>query len=326
MQQVSIDFKQYSSIKIGSSVLVYVIDMKDIGAHFIPYNFANPTISNMHNKNTDVESRFAGGTPRLFHNLSLNILGLHDSCDMLDTTKELIPSSSLMHQDKILYVIGRANNLLVSKDARNLAILSDSFNYISDLGEYIEMGASVNSLQAFLYFKRHNLRGLEFLKSLPGNIGALCNMNAGMKKYEMKDCISELNINGVWLELEQARLHYRGRDSIGVIFAARFHKVEGFREDLLNLFSLMRKSHPSNHSCGSCFKNPLNDYAGRLLELVGLKGFSIGDAGFSTKHANFLINLGHASFEDALALIELAKKRVYEKFGIMLECEVKICK
>ncbi|STQ86520.1 UDP-N-acetylmuramate dehydrogenase [Helicobacter muridarum] len=326
MQQTAIDFKRYSSIKIGSNVLVHVIDMKDMAASLVPYN--DHIASNMPIKvKANLSDCLVNAAPKLFQNLSLYIPNIFDSLDVLNTVKkQSIFSSSLVCQDKMLYIIGRANNLLVSPNASNLAVLGSSFNYISDLGEYVEMGASVNSLQAFLYFKRHNLSGLEFLRSLPGNVGALCNMNAGMKSYEMKDCISELNINGIWVNLEQASLHYRGRDSSGVIFAVRFHKLEGFRWHLLNMFSLMRKSHPNNPSCGSCFKNPLNDYAGRLLELVGLKGFRIGDVGFSQKHANFLVNLGQARFEDALALIELAKKRVYEEFGVVLECEVKICK
>ncbi|EDP4713335.1 UDP-N-acetylmuramate dehydrogenase, partial [Campylobacter jejuni] len=75
-------------------------------------------------------------------------------------------------------------------------------------------------------------------------------------------------------------------------------------------------------SFGSIFKNPKNDFAGRLIEAVGLKGFSKGDAMLSDKHANFLINKKNASFEDAFFLIELARKKVFEEFGINLENEV----
>ena len=89
------------------------------------------------------------------------------------------------------------------------------------------------------------------------------------------------------------------------------------------------KSSPSSPeltraSFGSCFANPSGDHAGRLIEAAGLKGFRIGGCGFSEIHANFLINYGGGSFEDALNLINLAKERVYELFGIRLRCEVVI--
>ena len=83
-----------------------------------------------------------------------------------------------------------------------------------------------------------------------------------------------------------------------------------------------RSNQPSGASFGSIFKNPKNDFAGRLIEAVGLKGFSKGDAMLSDKHANFLINKKNASFEDAFFLIELARKKVFEEFGINLENEV----
>lgn len=224
-----------------------------------------------------------------------------------------------------LRIIGGANNLLVSKDCANLAMLGDDFNYISMLDDYVEMGANTSSSKAFLFFKQHDLCGLEFLSHLPGKIGGLCNMNAGMKSYEMKDIIHSININGEWVSVDKAMLKYRGRDSSGVIFATRFHKDHSFRAELIEVFKGMRANQPKIASCGSCFKNPPNDYAGRILEECGLKGFRINNVGFSEKHANFLVNHGGATFSDAIKLIDLAKDLVYKKSGIMLECEVKIC-
>jgi UDP-N-acetylmuramate dehydrogenase len=81
---------------------------------------------------------------------------------------------------------------------------------------------------------------------------------------------------------------------------------------------------PKEPSAGSCFKNPVGDYAGRLIEAVGLRGFRRGGAGFSQKHANFLVNLGGATFDEAIWLIDEAKRRVLESFGIALETEIKI--
>lgn len=305
MQDILIDFQKYSSLKIGTKLFVKVFDITDIGAYFYHQDSKNLVECNIQ----------ASKKPILYKNTTLN-------CDipLTYTTRSLLEKDSTQWR-----IIGKANNVLVSPNAKNLAILGDSFNYIALNDDCIEMGASVSSLQAFLFFKKHDLSGLEFLKNLPGNIGALCNMNAGMKQYEIAETLQSLNINGRWVEVKEAKLLYRNRESGGVIFAARFHKIKGFRHDLLPLFTQMRNTHPHEPSCGSCFKNPPNDYAGRLLELAGMKGYFINNIGFSNKHANFLVNLGGASYDDAIKVINLARKKVYETSGIQLECEVQIC-
>ncbi len=306
MQDIYIDFSKYSSIKIGSNIKVAVLQTSDFNAKLD---------CNTHTAREDVGLSF-NKKPLFYNNAKLNF----------DNKIETKKTSYINIDSKCFRIIGRANNLLVSPNANNLAILGNSFNYISSHKDYIEIGASVSSLQAFLFFKKNDLMGLEFLQSLPGNIGALCNMNAGMKQYEISQILMSLNINGEWVDINHAKLHYRGRDSNGVIFAARFYKLKGFRHELLDTFKQMRKTHPHNPSCGSCFKNPPGSYAGKLIEEAGLKGFFINNVGFSDKHANFLVNLGKAEFSDALEVISIAKQEVYKISNISLECEVQICK
>lgn len=221
-------------------------------------------------------------------------------------------------------IIGEGNNLLVSPNAKNLCILGKEFDYILDLGELVEIGGAVSSGRIYSYFKRNNLFGLEFLRGLPGSLGGLVKMNAGMKSYEVKQTLRSVCIDGEWVESEKLNLSYRHSEIAGVIYGARFEKVQGFREGLVEEFKAMRSTHPHLPSCGSCFKNPSGDYAGRLLESVGLKGFRVGGVGLSEKHANFLVNLGGGKFEEAVELIALAKAKVKEEFGIKLECEVVI--
>lgn len=226
--------------------------------------------------------------------------------------------------DKDLRILGFGYNLLVSPKAEKLAILDDCFDYIKDIGEFIEVGASTRSSKLFRFFFENDLRGLEFLRSLPGSIGGLVKMNAGMKAYEMKDTLESVCIDGEWVNIKELNFSYRSTDIKGIIFAARFKKNSGFNHNLLEQFQILRKSHPSVPSCGSCFKNPEGDYAGRLIEAVGMKGYYINGVGFSDKHANFLVNIDkqRADFDSALEVIALAQKKVFDAFGIKLEKEV----
>lgn len=221
-------------------------------------------------------------------------------------------------------IIGAGNNLLVSPNAKNFCILGKEFDYILDLGELVEIGGAVSSGKIYSYFKKNNLFGLEFLRGLPGSLGGLVKMNAGMKSYEMKQTLRSVCVNGEWIEAQKLNLSYRHSEIDGVVYGARFEKKSGFRDGLVSVFEAMRSTHPHLPSCGSCFKNPSGDYAGRLLESVGLKGARVGGVGLSEKHANFLVNLGGGKFEEAKELIALAQSRVKESFGIALECEVVI--
>ncbi|TLD81744.1 UDP-N-acetylmuramate dehydrogenase [Helicobacter sp. MIT 05-5293] len=221
-------------------------------------------------------------------------------------------------------IIGKANNLLISPQAKKLAILDKSYNYIQDNEEYIEIGGALASGRIFSYFKSHNLAGAEFLQALPGSLGGLIKMNAGMKQYEMKNLLQSINVNGQWHNTNAFPMEYRYSGIEGIILAGRFYKRVGFDASLQAEFIKMRQTHPKEPSCGSCFKNPHGDYAGRLLESVGLKGYRLGGVAFSEKHANFLINVGNATFDEAISLIKLAQKRVYETNGIQLEPEIQI--
>ncbi len=221
-------------------------------------------------------------------------------------------------------IIGLANNLLIAPGVKNLALLGQNYDYICDQGECIEIGGAANASKIFNYFRANDLEGLEFLGQLPGTLGALVKMNAGMKEFEIKNVLESACVNNQWLEKEALGLGYRSSTFNGVVLRARFKKTHGFRQEVLKACKSMRKSHPKLPNFGSCFKNPPNDYAGRLLEGVGLRGYCLKRVGFAKEHANFLVNLGGAGFEEALDLIELAKTKVLQEYGIHLEEEVKI--
>lgn len=117
---------------------------------------------------------------------------------------------------------------------------------------------------------------------------------------------------------------YRFANLGGVATEVRFKVKKGFDKALLDELINLRSNQPKTASAGSAFKNPEGDYAGRLIEKVGLKGCSKGAMQWSEVHANFLVNHGGGTFEDAKYLIDLVKEKVFEKFFILLKEEVQI--
>lgn len=221
-------------------------------------------------------------------------------------------------------IIGAAFNLLVSNNPPPLAILGKEFDYIKEEDGFIKIGAATMAGRVYSYAKANNIAGFEYLAHLPGTMGGLIAMNAGMKEYEIFNNLRSVLFSNGYKNANEIEHGYRFAKLNSIAYEAVFIKKDGFDATLVELFAKMRANQPKEPSAGSFFKNPPNDYAGRLLETVGLKGHKIGGVAFSEKHANFLVNLGGASFDDAFELINLAKKRVYEKFKITLENEVKI--
>lgn len=220
------------------------------------------------------------------------------------------------------YIIGGANNLLISPSPPPLAILSKKFDYIKIEDNKLFVGGATPGGKVLSFAKRYNIKNFEFLNSLPGTIGGMVKMNAGVKEYEIFNFLYAVKTKRGYIKKEDISYGYRYTDIEDVVFEAVFEIEKGFSKELLFKLKSFRKNQPKEPSAGSCFKNPSQDYAGRLIEAVGLKGYRINDAAFSEIHANFLVNLGKASFNDALNLIKLAEKRVYERFNIKLEREV----
>lgn len=222
------------------------------------------------------------------------------------------------------FIVGGANNLLLSNKAPPLAKLSKKFDYIKIENGYLIIGGATPSGKIFNFCKKHNIAHFEYLANLPGSLGGLVFMNAGMMEYEIFNyLVSIKSCKGVLLKNEIA-YGYRHSGIDSLILEATFELSYGFDAKLEEFFKQKRLSQPKEPSAGSCFKNPKGDYAARLIELVGLKGFSIGGASFSTIHSNFLVNRGNATFDNAIKLINEAKKRVKESFDISLECEIKL--
>jgi UDP-N-acetylmuramate dehydrogenase len=221
------------------------------------------------------------------------------------------------------YLIGGANNLLISPTPPPLMMLSKDFAYIKEEDGFLEIGAAMPTGRIVSYAKKHNIGGFEFCAKLPGTLGGVVAMNAGVKSYEIFNILHSIQINGEWVAKENIPHGYRFAMLGGTATAARFYITEGFSSALLNTLNALRNNQPKEPSAGSAFKNPPGDSAGRLIEAVGLKGYQKGGMAWSSVHANFLVNLSDGTYEEACFLIELAKNRVSQTFGITLKEEIK---
>lgn len=198
----------------------------------------------------------------------------------------------------------------------------------------VEAGASHATMTR--YCVDHGLSGLEFGAGIPGTLGGWLAMNAGIGVRETKDVVVAIE----WMSADGARVErtpraeldfrYRGLHGLepgAVLVAAELQLEESttakVREEVDRLLAQRQATQPIDvPSCGSVFRNPEHDYAGRLIEEAGLKGLRVGAAEISTVHANFIVNRGGATAGDVLALIERARHAVEARTGVRLETEV----
>jgi len=234
---------------------------------------------------------------------------------LLDECSDYDPSFTLL---------GAANNTLIGDNPPPLMILSKRYDFIKIEDGALIIGGATPSGKIASFCKKHNIAHFELVSHLPGTLGGLVKMNAGLKEYEIFEHLIEIiTCTGVYKK-EEIEYGYRFTNISSPILEVKFSLEYGFDLAKVEMFHAMRSNQPNIPSAGSCFKNPPGDYAGRLIEAVGLKGKRVGAMEFSSVHANFLVNHGGGSFKDALYLINEAKKRVFEIFHILLECEIEI--
>ena len=224
-------------------------------------------------------------------------------------------------------IIGRANNLLVSPNTnKKFAILGEEFDYIRKEEDLLYVGCATTSGKLLTYTRKNDIKNLEFLAKLPGNLGGLVKMNAGLKSWEVFNYIHSIKTKDGYIKKEDIDFSYRKTKIDTIVYEVVFNLEYGFSNEMLKEFTKMRDNQPSVASAGSCFKNPKGDFAGRLIEAVGLKGIKKGDMSFSELHANFLVNCGNGTFDDAIYLIDLAKQKIKDEFNIDIEEEIIIYK
>ncbi|AAC06751.1 UDP-N-acetoenolpyruvoylglucosamine reductase [Aquifex aeolicus VF5] len=182
---------------------------------------------------------------------------------------------------------------------------------------------------------KENIRNFYKLLGFPASVGGAVSMNAGAFGVEISDFLKEVYFVDWEGKLQKAKrdeLSFSYRKSpfpeLGIVYKVVFELGKS-EENILPKYEKIRRirkeKQPINFpTSGSTFKNPKGNFAGKLLEEVSLKGFRLKNVGFSEKHANFLVNYGGGTFSEVVDLINIAKERVYENFGIVLEEEVKL--
>ncbi|MCC6535108.1 MAG: UDP-N-acetylmuramate dehydrogenase [Burkholderiales bacterium] len=258
----------------------------------------------------------------------------------LDDLAAMLPR--LPHDEPIMFV-GLGSNLLV-RDGGYRGTVVFTHGVLDTLvlvdGATVYAGAGVASPKVARFAALHDLVGAEFLAGIPGTIGGALAMNAGCYGGETWRVVREVTTIGRDGRLRKRepgdyRVDYRQVALVAPAaveewyVAARFVFERGSgmqaRIRIRDLLARRIATQPLNRpNAGSVFRNPAADYAARLIEACGLKGKRVGNAAISDKHANFIVNLGGAAAADIESLIDMARTEVGARFGIALECEVRI--
>ena len=258
--------------------------------------------------------------------------------DCVETLKKIIDFCNLKSVKPL--IIGNGSNLLVSDNGINGVVIKigsdiSKIELLDETTIRCEAGASLKSLCMFAL--ENSLSGLEFAYGIPGTLGGAVYMNAGAYGGEMKDVLvstTHIDSNGEFGELtqENLKLVYRGsaytdNDYTIVSAVMKLKKADkkDIKEAMDDKLQKRKDKQPLEYgSAGSTFKRPTGYFAGALIEQSGLKGYTVGGAQVSEKHAGFVINKDNATATDVINLIRDVQKIVYEKHGVMLETEVKI--
>lgn len=254
-----------------------------------------------------------------------------------ETEAEVVSCMEILKCRNLPYfVLGRGSNLLVSDSGyRGVVLNLRNVRSIEKTNAGIRAEAGALLSEAAKEALDAGLSGLEFASGIPGTVGGGIRMNAGAYGAEMKDVVESVRIltkDGMVKEYAASEMHFDYRHSLvcenhGIVLSADFRLIPEEKAKIIaqmeTLNTMRRMKQPLDKpSAGSTFKRPAGHYAGKLIEEAGLKGFRIGDAAVSEKHAGFVVNLGHATASDVRAVIRHVRETVRREFGVDLEPEV----
>ena len=251
---------------------------------------------------------------------------------------ELLALLALLRERQVPWLLlGRGSNLLIPDEGyRGVAVrLGPGLDEVRAEGETLYAGAGAALSAVSQRAREEGLTGLEFAQGIPGSLGGAVVMNAGAYGGELKDVVRSvryLDAGGTLRETADPGFSYRRsmfsqggltvlsaaltlRPGDGAAIAARMRELAEQRQ---------AKQPLDLPSAGSTFKRPATGFAAAMIDGAGCKGLRVGGAQVSEKHAGFVVNTGGATCADVLALMELVKARVYEKYGVELEPEVRV--
>ncbi len=268
---------------------------------------------------------------------SFKIGGAADVFVNIGSREEFARVFSLCKEENVpVTILGKGSNLLVSdKGIEGVVICLENLNKMTVSGEKITVGAGANLAALCTFAANEGLSGLEFAFGIPGSVGGAVFMNAGAYGGEMKDVlesVTAVNSHGEIFTLfgDELCLSYRssafqknGATVIEAVFKLKKGNTEEIKASMTEIMKRRKDKQPLEFpSAGSTFKRPEGYFAGTLIEECGLKGFSVGGAQVSVKHAGFVINKGGATANDVLCLIKKVQETVSRKTGVTLEPEV----
>ncbi len=243
-----------------------------------------------------------------------------------------------LHQNNLRYfVLGKGSDILADDEGyRGVIVMTRELNSLFREGNRIVAGAGCSMTSVSNFARKERLAGLEFLHGIPGSIGGGVFMNAGAYGSELAAFIESVE----WVspdgtihissgsELDFSYRHSYFSDHVGIICSAVLSCEPGDPSQIAVLISELdsrrREKQPLEYpSAGSAFKRPSGHFAGKLIEDAGLKGYTVGGACISEKHAGFIVNKGGATAKDVKTLIQYVTETVWNQSGVLLEPEIR---
>ncbi|PSR30010.1 MAG: UDP-N-acetylenolpyruvoylglucosamine reductase [Sulfobacillus thermosulfidooxidans] len=256
-----------------------------------------------------------------------------------NSQEDLIQILNWVDQHQIpFFVLGQGTNVLVSDLGLDAVVISTSraLRHILVDQERIVAGAGV--LLTKLAHKAHQaaLQGLEFAVSIPGTLGGALVMNAGAHGSEMRNIVEQIRVwepgygiktlsaTDAGFEYRRSQFMVRHWIALEASMTLKHGDMHAILDNMRHFMDYRKRTQPvGDANAGSVFKNPHPDYAGRLIESIGAKGWHVGDAVVSPVHANFIVNRGKAKARDVLTLMRRIRCHVFQRYHIVLRPEVR---
>lgn len=253
---------------------------------------------------------------------------------------KLIELMKIINKYNIKYfILGNGSNVLFSDSVYDGIIIKlDNLDNLEIIDNYIKVGAGYSLVKLAYEASKKSLAGLEFASGIPGTVGGAVFMNAGAYNSDIKSIVENVTVltpdlKIITLTNKEMEFDYRtsflqknkGYICLEVLFKLNFGSSILLKEVIKDRKLKRKRTQPLEYpSAGSVFRNPEGMYAGKLIEDLDLKGFQIGGAKISEKHANFIVNTGSAKASDIKEIIDIVKEKVYNEYGIRLRVEQRL--